>query len=119
MGEEGLTGFCGRCALGTWKTFSDFLIRLADGASAVQLLSDLEKPILQQSSSMVAGQHFTGSSGKPRLTNLKQLTLDTSWYTRYRSSTHNPDLDPHFVFPQAVPDSLKGSLRPSRELTTT
>jgi hypothetical protein len=37
-----------------------------------------------------------------------QLTLDTSWYTRYRSSTHNPDLDPNFVFPQAVPDLAKG-----------
>jgi hypothetical protein len=31
------------------------------------------------------------------------LTLDTSWWTRYRSSTHNPDLDPNFTFPQAVP----------------
>jgi len=50
----------------------------------------------------------TGSSGKLRLTNLMQLTLDTSWYTRYRSSTHNPDLDPAFVFPQAVPDLNKG-----------
>ncbi len=32
-----------------------------------------------------------------------QLTLDTSWYTRYRSDSHNPDLDPSFVFPQAIP----------------
>jgi hypothetical protein len=31
------------------------------------------------------------------------LTLDTSWWTRYRSDNHNPDLDPHFSFPQAVP----------------
>jgi hypothetical protein len=38
-----------------------------------------------------------------RLTNLTQLTLDTSWWTRYRSSSHNPDLDPNFKFPQAVP----------------
>jgi hypothetical protein len=50
----------------------------------------------------------TGSSGKPRLTNLMQLTLDTSWYTRYRSDDHNPDLDPSFIFPQAVPDLAKG-----------
>src|SRR6266487_4633622 len=49
------------------------------------------------------GSTATGSSGKPRLTNLTQLTLDTSWWTRYRSSTHNPDLDPSFTFPQAVP----------------
>src|SRR5215470_3213839 len=38
-----------------------------------------------------------------RLTNLTQLTLDTSWWTRYRDDSHNPDLDPDFVFPQAVP----------------
>src|ERR1051326_7440565 len=38
-----------------------------------------------------------------RLTNLTQLTLDTSWWTRYRSSNHNPDLDPTQPFPQAVP----------------
>ena len=38
-----------------------------------------------------------------RLTNLTQLTLDTSWWTRYRDDSHNPDLDPNFVFPQIVP----------------
>jgi hypothetical protein len=38
-----------------------------------------------------------------RLTNLTQLTIDTSWWTRYRDDRHNPDLDPTFVFPQAVP----------------
>ncbi len=54
------------------------------------------------------GSEASGSSGKLRLTNLMQLTLDTSWYTRYRSSDHNPDLDPTFVFPQAVPDLAKG-----------
>jgi hypothetical protein len=54
------------------------------------------------------GSTATGSSGKMRLTNLMQLTLDTSWWTRYRSSSNNPDLDPNFVFPQAVPDLNKG-----------
>jgi len=54
------------------------------------------------------GSEAAGSSGKMRLTNLMKLTLDTSWYTRYRSSTHNPDLDAGFVFPQAVPDLNKG-----------
>jgi len=38
-----------------------------------------------------------------RLTNLTQLTLDTSWWTRYRDYSHNPDLNPNHVFPQAVP----------------
>src|SRR4030095_15857566 len=44
----------------------------------------------------------TDKIGK-RLTNLTQLTIDTSWWTRYRDDRHNPDLDPNFVFPQAVP----------------
>lgn len=56
----------------------------------------------------LSGSTATGSSGKPRLTNLMQLTLDTSWWTRYRSSANNPDLDPHFVFPQAVPGLASG-----------
>jgi hypothetical protein len=50
------------------------------------------------------GSTATGSSGKLRLTNLMQLTVDTSWWTRYRSDANNPDLDPTFTFPQAVPD---------------
>jgi len=54
------------------------------------------------------GSTATGSSGKLRLTNLTQLTLDTSWWTRYRSSTHNPDLDPDFTFPQAIPTLAVG-----------
>ena len=36
-----------------------------------------------------------------RLTNLMQLTVDTSWWTRYRSRTGNPDLGD--TFPQAIP----------------
>jgi hypothetical protein len=48
-----------------------------------------------------------GLIGK-RLTNLTQLTLDTSWWTRYRDDSHNPDLDPNFTFPQAVPDLAAG-----------
>jgi hypothetical protein len=43
-----------------------------------------------------------------RLTNLTQLTLDTSWWTRYRDDSHNPDLDPDFIFPQAVPTLAVG-----------
>ncbi len=45
----------------------------------------------------------TGARQIGRLTNLMQLTVDTSWWTRYRSRTENPDLDPGFTFPQAVP----------------
>ena len=54
------------------------------------------------------GSTATGSSGKLRLTNLMQLTLDTSWWTRYRSDSHNPDLDPNFTFPQAIPTLAVG-----------
>jgi hypothetical protein len=57
----------------------------------------------------LTGSKATGSSGQLRLTNLMQLTLDTSWWTRYRSDTNNPDLDPTFVFPQAVPGLNKGT----------
>jgi hypothetical protein len=53
------------------------------------------------------GSTATGSSGKLRLTNLMQLTVDTSWWTRYRSSTNNPDVNPT-MFEQAVPDLHKG-----------
>jgi Ferritin-like domain len=49
----------------------------------------------------------TARIGK-RLTNLTQLTVDTSWWTRYRSRDKNPDLNPSFVFPQAVPTLFKG-----------
>src|ERR1700686_3373381 len=51
------------------------------------------------------GSTATGSSGKPRLTNLTQLTVDTSWWTRYRSTT-NPDLGA--TFPNAVPSLATG-----------
>src|SRR6476620_281432 len=44
-----------------------------------------------------------------RLTNLKQLSVDTSWWTRYRSTT-NPDLGA--TFPNAVP-SLATGLHPA------
>ena len=50
----------------------------------------------------------TGARQIGRLTNLMQLTVDTSWWTRYRSPTNNPDLDPTFTFPQAVPALSKG-----------
>jgi len=48
----------------------------------------------------------TGVPQKGRLTNLKQLTVDTSWWTRYRSETANPDFGGKF--PNAVPDLARG-----------
>jgi hypothetical protein len=43
---------------------------------------------------------------KKRLTNLMELTIDTSWWTRYRSRTKNPDFGD--TFEPAVPGLLKG-----------
>jgi hypothetical protein len=72
------------------------------------LASKGASPVSLEQFRTLPGSKATGSSGKLRLTNLMQLTLDTSWWTRYRSSTNNPDLDPTFVFPQAVPGLAMG-----------
>src|SRR5246500_4768787 len=72
------------------------------------LVSKGASPVNLEPFRTLPGSKATGSSGKLRLTNLMQLTVDTSWWTRYRSSTHNPDLDPSFAFPQAIPDLNKG-----------
>jgi hypothetical protein len=42
-----------------------------------------------------------------RLTNLMELTVDTSWWTRYRSDSKNPDFGD--TFNPAVPGLLKGA----------
>ena len=70
---------------------------VANGAAAVDMEPFRTLP----------GSTATGSSGKLRLTNLMQLTLDTSWWTRYRSSTNNPDVNPT-TFEQAVPNLHDG-----------
>jgi hypothetical protein len=48
----------------------------------------------------------SGAQQIGRLTNLMELTVDTSWWTRYRSSSKNPDLGDSFA--QAVPGLAKG-----------
>jgi len=53
-----------------------------------------------------------GSAGKGRLTNLKTLNVDTSWYFRYRS-TQNPDLGAGF------PQLLKIANQPAIPLSNT
>ena len=72
------------------------------------LISKGADPVDLERFRTLPGSSATGSSGKLRLTNLTQLTVDTSWWTRYRICDHNPDLDPSFVFPQAVADLFKG-----------
>jgi hypothetical protein len=72
------------------------------------LVSKGAEPVNLNQFRTLPGSTATGSSGKLRLTNLMQLTLDTSWWTRYRARLHNPDLEPNFTFPQAVPDLHRG-----------
>ena len=70
------------------------------------------------------GSRATGARRIRRLTNLMQLTVDTTWWTRYRSRASNPDLGNSF--PPAVPGLLRGrfpaiprsnaDLRPKRHL---
>ncbi len=57
---------------------------------------------------ILEGSKATGAVRTGRLTNLMRLTVDTSWWNRYRSRANNPDLDPNFKFPQAVPSLSKG-----------
>jgi hypothetical protein len=52
------------------------------------------------------GSQATGAQQIKRLTNLMELTVDTTWWTRYRSRTKNPDFGD--TFPPAVPGLLKG-----------
>ena len=55
----------------------------------------------------IPGSTATGSVNKGRLTNLTKLTVDTSFWGRYRSDSTNPDLgDTSFV--QAVPSLSVG-----------
>src|SRR3954451_16788967 len=48
----------------------------------------------------------TGAQQIGRLTNLMQLTVDTSYWTRYRSDSQNPDFGD--MLPQAVPGLAAG-----------
>jgi hypothetical protein len=49
----------------------------------------------------ITPSQVTGVPSDPRLTNLTQLTVDTSWWTRYRSDNMNPDFGD--TFPNAIP----------------
>jgi len=48
----------------------------------------------------------TGANQFGRLTNLMQLTIDTTWWTRYRSRTKNPDFGDTFA--PAIPSLAVG-----------
>jgi hypothetical protein len=61
---------------------------------------------LTKSFAILPPSRVTGVPQTGRLTNLKQLTIDTTWWTRYRSDTANPDFGGSFE--NAVPDLAKG-----------
>ena len=52
------------------------------------------------------GSTATGAQNVKRLTNLMELTVDTSWWTRYRSRSKNPDFGD--TFPPAIPGLSTG-----------
>jgi hypothetical protein len=64
------------------------------------------KPIDLSSFAILPPSRVTGVPPTGRLTNLRQLTVDTTWWTRYRSANQNPDLGGKFE--NAVPDLAKG-----------
>jgi hypothetical protein len=63
------------------------------------------KPVSLDPFRKLPSSKATGAQQIRRLTNLMELTVDTSWYTRYRSRTKNPDFGD--TFPQAVPGLFK------------
>jgi Ferritin-like domain len=72
------------------------------------LVSKGEKPVNLDQFRTLPSSKATGANQIGRLTNLRRLTVDTSWWTRYRSRDFNPDLDPSHIFPQAVPSLFAG-----------
>src|SRR6202047_480940 len=63
------------------------------------LVSKGEEPVDLDRFRTLPSSQATGAQQIGRLTNLMQLSVDTSWYVRYRSSK-NPDFGAHF--PQAL-----------------
>ena len=71
------------------------------------LVSKGADPVDLEKFRTLKGSSATGSSGILRITNLMELTIDTSWWTRYRSDSKNPDFGD--TFPQAVPTLAVGA----------
>src|SRR2546421_4936755 len=72
------------------------------------LVSKGADPVNLEKFRTLKGSQATGAQkDKRRLTNLMQLTVDTSYWTRYRSRTQNPDID-HPTFAQAIPGLFAG-----------
>lgn len=69
------------------------------------LLSKGSQPVDLDQFRTLEGSEATGAQQIGRLTNLFQLTVDTSWWPRYRSD-ENPDFGA--TFPQAIPSLAIG-----------
>ena len=70
------------------------------------LVSKGAEPVSLDQFRTLPSSKATGANQFGRLTNLTQLTVDTSWWTRYRSRTGNPDLGD--TFQQAIPTLAMG-----------
>ena len=83
-----------------------------------------EQPINLDPFRTLSSSEASGAARIGRLTNLMELTVDTSYWTRYRSDSQNPDLGD--TLPQAVPGLAAGKfpaiprsdddLRPAKHL---
>jgi hypothetical protein len=71
------------------------------------LVSKGADPVSLDQFRTVQSSKATGANQIGRLTTLTQLTVDTTWWTRYRSRTGNPDLGDTFT--PAVPSLVVGT----------
>jgi hypothetical protein len=70
------------------------------------LVSKGAEPVSLDQFRTLPSSQATGAQQIGRLTNLMQLSVDTTWWTRYRSRTGNPDLGDTFA--QAIPTLAVG-----------
>ncbi len=70
------------------------------------LVSKGAEPVSLDQFRTLPSSQATGAQQIGRLTNLMQLSVDTTWWTRYRSRAGNPDLGD--TFPQAIPTLAVG-----------
>jgi Ferritin-like domain len=70
------------------------------------LSSKGEEPVNLDQFRTLPSSQATGAQQIGRLTNLMQLTVDTSFWTRYRSDSQNPDFGD--TLPQAIPGLAAG-----------
>ena len=71
------------------------------------LISKGAAPVSLDQFRTLSSSKATGANQIGRLTTLTQLTVDTTWWTRYRSRTANPDLGDTFA--PAVPSLIVGT----------